>query len=153
MMNRIFLILLLLCLVSCGNRSKNSDKSCCDDVKVEKSACESGCCSSLTDEASDNIVVYYMHGKQRCVTCKAIGTHAESVVKELGNDRVVIETVDFSTPEGEKIADKYEVASSSLILVNGDDVVNLTSMSFQYAKNDPEQFKKRLETEIQKMLE
>lgn len=93
-----------------------------------------------------------MHGKQRCATCKAIGLEAEALIKELGDGRVVMKTVDYSTADGEKIADKYEIASSSLLVVCGDKVQNLTADGFQYARNNPAQFKQRLKEAIDKML-
>ncbi|MFI3322699.1 MAG: nitrophenyl compound nitroreductase subunit ArsF family protein [Rikenellaceae bacterium] len=111
-------------------------------------------CFSSQEKSVENtkVEVLYLHGKQRCVTCIAIGDQAASLVEELGNDNVVIKTIDFSTAEGEKIADKYEVVSSSLIVVKGEKVENLTAMSFRYARNKPEQFKKNLKESIEKML-
>ncbi|MFI3320740.1 MAG: nitrophenyl compound nitroreductase subunit ArsF family protein [Rikenellaceae bacterium] len=130
----------LMVLASCGNATTSKNN-------------ETGCCSTETKATTAGTVkVLYMHGKQRCATCIAIGKEAESFIKGLGNDKVVMKTVDFSTPEGEKIADKYEIASSSLIVVKDGKVDNLTSMGFQYARNNPEQFKKNLSESIQKML-
>ncbi len=127
-------------LASCGNSatSNNNEKSCCTtETKVT---------------TANTVEVLYMHGKKRCPTCVAIGTEAEAFIKSLGSDKVVMKTIDFSTPEGEKIADKYEIASSSLIVVKGGEVDNITAMSFQYARNNPELFKKNLSESIQKML-
>jgi len=65
--------------------------------------------------------VIYFHGKQRCLTCKAIEKNAKEVVNnqfanELENGTVVFNIVDISTPEGEQIADRYEVTWSSLFI-------------------------------------
>ncbi|MFI3299756.1 MAG: nitrophenyl compound nitroreductase subunit ArsF family protein [Rikenellaceae bacterium] len=134
----LFALFALMMLMSCGNNT-NAAKS--SESKAENIAVESG-----------TIEVLYMHGRQRCATCIAIGKEAEAFVKELANDKVVIKTIDFSTPEGEKIADKYEIASSSLIVVKDGKVDNLTAMSFQFARNNPEQFKQNLSESIQNML-
>lgn len=69
----------------------------------------------------DRVEVIYFHGKQRCATCMAIEKNAKEVANtlfanELKNGIVVFKTVDISTPEGEKIADKYEVTWSSLFV-------------------------------------
>ena len=69
----------------------------------------------------DRVEVIYFHGKQRCATCMAIEKNAKEVVNtlfanELKNGTVIFKTVDISTPEGEKIADKYEVTWSSLFV-------------------------------------
>ena len=69
----------------------------------------------------DRVEVIYFHGKQRCATCMAIEKNAKEVINtlfanEMKNGTVVFKTVDISTPEGEKIADKYEVTWSSLFV-------------------------------------
>ncbi len=113
--------------------------------------------STSTTERSitgDGVIeVLYLHGKQRCATCNAIQTQAVELIEELNLDSVVMRVIDFSTPQGEKIADMYEVASSSLLIVKDGRVKNLTSTSFQYARNNPEQFKKNLSEAIQKIQE
>ena len=63
------------------------------------------------------------------------------------------ESIDLDTPEGEKLAGRYEVAWSSLLIVKNDMVVNLTDMAFSKAKNKPEEFKENLKSEIRKILE
>lgn len=130
----------LATLLSCGNSS------------TAKSSEDNNSTTTTKSVEADTVELLYMHGKKRCATCIAIGTQAEAVVGELANDKVVIKTIDFSTAEGEKIADRYEVASSSLILVKGDKVENLTAMAFQYARNNPELFKKSLKESIEKMV-
>ncbi|MFI3305160.1 MAG: nitrophenyl compound nitroreductase subunit ArsF family protein [Rikenellaceae bacterium] len=114
--------------------------------------CDTCCSTEATATAAGAVEVLYMHGKQRCATCIAIGAEAEAFVKALGSDKVVMKSVDFSTPEGEKIADKYEIASSSIIVVKGGEVNNITAAGFQYARNNPEQFKRVLGASIQSML-
>ncbi len=130
----------LIIFVSCANNTTAQTQNGKDSVETKA-------------EQSSVVEVLYMHGKQRCATCIAIGEEAEAYVKELANENVVMKTIDFSSSEGEKIADKYEVASSSLIVVKGDKVDNITAMSFQYARNNPKQFKKNLAEAIQKMVE
>ncbi len=136
MKRAIIVLFVLMTLGACGNNT----------------SAKNNINNSTTNREAGSVEVLYMHGKQRCVTCIAIGTQAAELVKELADDKVVMKTIDFSTPEGEKIADKYEIASSSLIVVKDDKVDNLTTMSFQYAKNNPELFKKNLKKSIQKML-
>ncbi len=156
----------LMMFVFCGNTTtaKNSDKTstaksevtcCSNDTKSKTTSgknCEISCSKTSSTAEAGTVEVLYMHGKQRCVTCVAIGTEAEAFVNGLDDDRVVLKTIDYSTAVGEKIADKYKVASSSLIVVKDGKVDNLTTMAFQYAKNNPEQFKKSLNESIQKML-
>ncbi|MFI3261873.1 MAG: nitrophenyl compound nitroreductase subunit ArsF family protein [Rikenellaceae bacterium] len=170
----ILAVFALMILVSCVNNtnSKTNDKDCCSTETKSESCCgtetkSESCCGTETKSTENinccgkeakyaeagKVEVLYMHGKQRCATCIAIGTETEAALKELNNENVVMKTIDISTAEGEKIADKYEITSSSLLIVKGDVVENLTVMSFQNARNNPEQFRKNLKESIQKLLE
>ncbi len=109
----------------------------------------------------DKVEVIYFHGKQRCATCLAIEKNARELVNsefanEVKNGTVVFRTVDISTPEGEKIADKYEVTWSSLF-VNGwkdgrETRNNMTEFGFVNARKNPEGFKEGLAETIRKSL-
>lgn len=109
----------------------------------------------------DRVEVIYFHGKQRCATCMAIEKNAKEVVNtlfadELKNGTVVFKTVDISTPEGEKIADKYEAAWSSLFVNKWkggkESRKNLTEFGFGNARNNPDGFKKGLADIIRQSL-
>ncbi len=109
----------------------------------------------------DRVEVIYFHGKQRCATCMAIEKNAKEVVNtlfanELKNGIVVFKAVDISTPEGEKIADKYEVTWSSLFVNKWNDGKeirnNLTEFGFGNARKDPNGFKKGLADKIRQSL-
>ena len=109
----------------------------------------------------DRVEVIYFHGKQRCATCMAIEKNAKEVVNtlfanELKNGTVVFTTVDISTPEGEKIADKYEVTWSSLFVNRWKDgketCNNMTEFGFGNARKNPEGFRKGLAEQIRQSL-
>lgn len=101
--------------------------------------------------------VFYFHGKQRCPTCMAIESLTRSVLndsysKELKSGKITFKVIDISTEDGEKIADKYKVSWSSLILDKGGKRTDLTDMAFSYAKNQPDVFNKKLKAELNKRL-
>ena len=109
----------------------------------------------------DYVEVLYFHGKQRCPTCRAIEANTKATLdsafaKELKNGTIVYRIIDFSEPANEKIAAKYEVAWSSLILVkhsNGkEQVTDLTRFGFANARKAPANFKKGLAEELNKLL-
>ena len=109
----------------------------------------------------DRVEVIYVHGKQRCATCMAIEKNAKEVVNtlftnELENGTVVFKTVDISTPEGEKIADRYEVTWSSLFVnkwKGGKETRNnMTEFGFGNARKNPDGFKKGLADKIRQLL-
>lgn len=109
----------------------------------------------------DRVEVIYFHGKQRCATCMAIEQNSKEVVNtlfanELKNGTVVFKTVDISTPDGEKIADKYEVTWSSLFVNKWKDGKesrnNLTEFGFGNVRKNPDDFKKDFADKIRQAL-
>ncbi|MCM1458097.1 MAG: nitrophenyl compound nitroreductase subunit ArsF family protein, partial [Lachnoclostridium sp.] len=95
----LMMLTLMIGLMSCGSNADNS--------------------ANAATPVKDRVEVIYFHGKQRCATCMAIEKNAKEAVNamfadELKNGSVVFKTVDISTPEGEALADKYEVSWSSL---------------------------------------
>ncbi|MBO7598245.1 MAG: thioredoxin [Bacteroidales bacterium] len=101
---------------------------------------------------SNGIEVLYFHGKQRCATCIAIEKQTKQAVEELSDNRLTMRTIDISKKENESIVEKYEVAWSSLIVVKGDNVLNLTELGFSLARNNPDGFRERLKSEIKQLL-
>lgn len=69
---------------------------------------------------------------------------------------LVFKTVDISTPEGEKLADKYEVTWSSLFVnkwKDGKETRNdMTEFGFGNARNNPDVFKTGLADKIRESL-
>lgn len=76
--------------------------------------------------------------------------------KFVKSGKVRFKEVDISTPQGEKIADKYRVSWSSLYVNgwnNGKEKRNdLTRMGFKYARNNTAQFKTELKKKINQLL-
>lgn len=131
---------LVIGLVSCGNSENTANAKSPEKNRVE---------------------VIYFHGKQRCATCMAIEKNAKEAVNTMFADEVkkgtvVFRTVDISTPEGEKIADKYEVTWSSLFVNKWKDGKetrnNMTEFGFGNARKNPNGFKKGLADKIRKSL-
>lgn len=106
----------------------------------------------------ENVIkVFYFHGTQRCATCLAVESLTREVVlqsyaTQVKQGKIVFQVVDFSTKEGEKIADKYEISYSSLLLVQNGKVEDLTDMAFENAKNNPDVFRAKLKQAINNHL-
>jgi len=107
------------------------------------------------------VEVLYFHGKQRCPTCIAIGDNSLDVLNkefasQMKNKQVKFKEIDISTPEGEKIADKYHVTWSSLYVnqwKNGKEKRNdMTSFGFENARNNTKVFRTGLKNKIVQLL-
>ena len=107
------------------------------------------------------VEVIYFHGAQRCKTCMALEKVAKETVNEafaqqLKEGKVAFRTVDISSQAGEKIADRYKIAQSSLIVVRKDgkkeQYTNLTSDGFRFAVNNPDKLKGIISNQINTFL-
>lgn len=139
------LTILLACLVmlACGQKTK------VETVKEQ------------SKHEKDHVEVLYFHGKQRCVTCRAIEQHTKEVLKaqyskQLQSGKVVLRVIDISKKENEAIVEKYQVTWSSLFLVshkNGKEKAeNLTEYAFGNARSNPDKFKLGLQQHINQAL-
>ncbi len=112
-------------------------------------------------KVKDHVEVMYFHGKQRCVTCKAIEKYAREVVDntfaaEKKKGKVVFKVVDISTTDGAKIAKDYRVSWSSLYVNSWKDGKekrnDMTQFAFKNARNNCEEFKKGVSGKICELL-
>lgn len=120
-----------------------------------------GSAAESASTTGDRVEVIYFHGKQRCATCVAIEKNAEEVVNtqfadEVKSGKVIFRSVDISSPEGEKLADHYEVTWSSLFINSWKDGKetrnNMTEFGFGNARKHPEEFKKGVAEKIHQSL-
>ena len=124
-------------------------------------ACLFSICGMAQIAADTYVEVLYFHGKQRCVTCKAIEKYTKEVVNAdlaelVKNGKLRFKEIDISTPEGEKLAEKYCVSWSSLYVnkwKNGKEERNdMTRFGFQNARSNTTVFKKELKQKINRLL-
>lgn len=117
--------------------------------------------TEVTAPSGDVVEVIYFHGTQRCPTCQAIEAETKRLIESsfadaINSKKLILKIVDISKPENEAIADKYEVAWSSLF-VNGwkngqESVNNLTDFAFSNARNNPDTFREGLSEKINELM-
>ena len=143
----IYLISLLLIASCTGNKKAESFSE-----KQNEEAQQAN--QKAIDEKVGTVELLYFHGKQRCLTCMAIEKFStETIAKEfqeqVDSSKLIYKIIDIDKEEA--LADKYKVASSSLILIThtsqGEKVSNLTQFAFSCARKESEKFCKDL-TEI-----
>ena len=143
----IYLISLLLIASCTGNKKA-------DNVLEKQNEEAQQANQKAIDEKVGTVELLYFHVKQRCLTCMAIEKYStETVAKEfqeqVDSGKLIYKIIDIDKEEA--LADKYEVASSSLILIThtsqGEKVTNLTQFAFSCARKESEKFCKDL-TEI-----
>lgn len=152
-MKHLFLILalsLVLGFAACssGNNARTADSD--SSAAVEAPA-----------DGDNYVEVVYFHGLKRCPTCRAIEEETRQLVDSIfaddlksGSLRFTI--VDISTPEGEAIADRYEVSWSSLFINqwrNGSEQRHdYTDFAFECARSNPAEYKDSIAKDIRTLL-
>lgn len=103
--------------------------------------------TTVSDTARAPIEIMYFYGKQRCVTCRAI----EQAVVELtqnelceaiASGQVHFRAIDWTQETA--LAERYEVAWSSLIIDCNGEMTNLTEKAFTYARQQPDKLKEEI---------
>ncbi len=144
-MKRIAIILSIvaisLAMLSCGGSADKQTKETKETPKVETIA-------------QGDVVVYYFHGKQRCKTCIGIQNVSQEAIAETfaENDNVTFKEVDFSEKPNTELANKYEVAFSSLIVATTTDHLDLTEFAFANVNSNPDTLKETLVAEVNNFL-
>ena len=111
-----------------------------------------------TSSSAPRVEVVYFHGKQRCLTCRAIERFAKESVDSCfaGNDAVSFKVVDITTSDGGQIADAYEIAGSALLIIKKADgktsYEDMTTFAFQNARKNTSEFTSGIETKVKKYL-
>lgn len=148
-MKKLLAILMLAAmLASCGTEGKKVETASGTEV--------------TTQTALPQVDVMYFHGKQRCVTCKAIETVASETVAQkyapqVADGKIRFAVINIDSPDGEAIANKYRIARSSLLVIKrkpdgSESVEDLTNNVFANARNNPETFSSILCDAINRQL-
>ena len=128
----------------------------CNGQQKEKMAEE------LTAPSTTGIEVIYFFGKQRCSTCVAMEKFAKEALDSAFADKtkdgsIIFKSVDITTPEGEKLADLFEVSSSSLYIVDNNpdkpEKVDMTAFGFRNARNNRQVYKQGIIDQINSFLD
>ena len=133
-MIRRLLTLFTLLLVACGGNGRSQAST----PEAARGQTE----PSGQVEPSGRMEVLYFHGKKRCATCIAIEQLTKETVEGLGRRDVTVRILEIG--QNEELAQRYGVAWSSLLVVRGDSVRDLTRMGFNLARSSPEEFRARL---------
>ena len=104
------------------------------------------------DKKVAKVTVYYFHTNTRCVTCRTVESEAKMNVEELFGENVQFIAVNLDEKAGEAKAKELGVNSQMLLVVKGDEKIELTTQGFMYARTDPEKFREIMKEKIQPLL-
>jgi len=98
--------------------------------------------------------VLYFRVKQRCETCNAVaGVTKKTIETEYaGNSKVRYIEIENSLKTNEALVEKYEVIWNALIIVKGDNVVDITQRAFLNAVNKPQILENLIKDEVDRRI-
>ena len=107
-------------------------------------------------EMSD-VEVYYFHMTIRCVTCKTVEAEARKNVEMLYPDQVKAGKISFTAlnleeSAGKAMGERLGVNSQTLLIVKGDQKINITNEGFLYAVSQPQKFTEVMKSKIDPLL-
>jgi hypothetical protein len=104
-----------------------------------------------------DVEVYYFHMTTRCVTCKTVEAEAQKNVEMLYADQVKAGRISFAAINldevtGKSLGEKLGVNSQTLLIVKGDQKINITNEGFLYAVSQPQKFAEVMKSKIDPLL-
>lgn len=169
----------LMSLASCGNKSNangsDADSICTDTLAADSASCacedsvatdsckaEAKSGEKKCDKEKSTLEVCLFHPNKKCETCAAIKKNTKEVIdeqfaSEQKSGKIKFTIVDYSKPENKAIADKYEVAWTSIVLIKHcscgkEKYKNLGKFPIETARVKTPEYRKKLAEYIKEML-
>jgi hypothetical protein len=101
----------------------------------------------------NQIEAYYFHNKTRCTTCKTVEAEAKADLESLYGDQVNFKALNLEDDAAKPIAKKLKVSGQTLLIVKGDQKINLTNEGFLYAVSNPSKFKSIIKEKVDPLLD
>jgi hypothetical protein len=104
-----------------------------------------------------DVEVYYFHMTTRCVTCKTVEAEARKNIDILYADEVKAGKISFTAlnleeATGKSMGEKLGVNSQTLLIVKGDQKINITNEGFLYAVSQPNKFTEVMKSKIDPLI-
>ena len=112
---------------------------------------------TVSANSGNDIEVYYFHMTTRCVTCKTVEAEARKNIEMLYADQVKTGKISFTAlnleeATGKSIGEKLGVNSQTLLIVKGDQKINITNEGFLYAVSQPQKFTEVMKSKIDLLI-
>lgn len=117
-------------------------------------------CSSKPEKAASTpivsleqeVEVFYFHNTRRCATCQAVETVSGEAIAELFGERVSFKEYNLEEAGGKQKARDLGVSGQTLLIVSGDNKINITNEGFMYARSNPDKLKQVISDNITPLL-
>ncbi|MBE0674744.1 MAG: hypothetical protein IH591_08795 [Bacteroidales bacterium] len=106
---------------------------------------------------NDRVEVIYFHNTSRCVTCVTVENVARNYILEqyaaqAASGKISFSSYNIEQADGKAVAERVGVNSQSLMVVKGNQKINLINDGFMYAVNKPEKFQEIIKSKVDPLL-
>jgi len=113
--------------------------------------------NAQSSQKDGNIEIYYSHFNKRCATCNAVENETKALLKKEYGDqmekgKIVFKSLNLDEKSDKKFAKKFNISGQALMLIHGDEQINLTSEGFMNARTNPKKFHTVLKKNIEGLL-
>ena len=98
------------------------------------------------------VMVYYFHATRRCATCEAVESVTIEALKEMYGDKVAFKSINREENKDNSMVKKHKISGQTLLIVKGDQVVDLTNEAFMYARTKPDKLKLKIKEAIEPLI-
>jgi hypothetical protein len=103
------------------------------------------------------IMIYYFHNERRCATCEAVEAETKAALEryypeELKEGKIAFVSLNIEEQAGAQIAEKYHIASQTLLVAKGDELKDITGEGFLYARTAPGKLHDAVKKAVDPML-
>lgn len=107
--------------------------------------------------SSNSVEAYYFHFNARCTTCRTVEAQAQADIELLypelvKSGQISFTAVNLDEPDGKTIGKNLGVSGQTLLLVKGDQKINITNEGFMYAVSQPEKLKSIIKEKVDELL-
>jgi hypothetical protein len=102
---------------------------------------------------NNRVEAYYFHNAIRCETCRIVEAEAKADLKELYGNRITFQALNLEDKTAQTIAKKLEVSGQTLLVVKGNEKINLTNEGFLYAVTNPDKFKAIIKEKVDPLID
>jgi hypothetical protein len=104
-----------------------------------------------------DVEVYYFHMTTRCATCLTIEAEARKNVEMLYTDlfkegKISFTPLNLEGATGKAMGERLGVNSQTLLIVKGDQKINITNEGFLYAVSQPQKFTEVMKSKIDPLV-
>lgn len=110
------------------------------------------------NKSSAKVEIGYFHAERRCMTCNNVEKVSKQAVEKLYPEQhkkglITYVVVNLDKQESKALMEKFDATGQALIIISGNQRVDLTSQGFMYANTQPRRLEDAMKKAIDPMLE